>query len=133
MNKRAALLSLIVTTIPVLHSESTIAAVPSIDKNGAPALATCPLGNADRIYHFDKIIFEITDHLKAALAADQQRLDALPLKTKLDIKVLDDPRRIADLKGKVLTFIGALPIADNRLLIEIDEVEYAVVLCPKPV
>lgn len=133
MNKRAALLSLLVTTVAALHSEPTIALVPLVDGKGAPALATCPLANADRIYHFDKIIFEIIGPLKAASEADQKRLDALPQKTELDIKVLDDPRRIADLKGKVLTFLGALSGPENRASVQIDEVEYAVVLCPKPV
>jgi hypothetical protein len=133
MNKRATLLSLIFATIPVLHSGPTVATVPSVDERGTPASLLCPRATTDRIWHFDKIVFAITGQLKAASDADQPRLNALPRTTELDIKVLDNPKTVADLKGKVLTFLGALPSPENRPSIRILEVEYAVVHCPKPV
>jgi hypothetical protein len=41
--------------------------------------------------------------------------------------VLDDPTTITDLKGKVLTFMGAPNTPPNRDQIAIDDVDYAVV------
>jgi hypothetical protein len=79
----------------------------------------------------DKIIFQILDDLRAQLEADQPALDAVPKKTALDIKVIDNPSTVADLKGKVLTFLGAADTSTNRDAISIDDVEYAVI-CPRP-
>ena len=62
---------------------------------------------------------------------DQPQLDAVPRNRRLDIKVLDDPRTIADLKAKVLTFLGAAVLPANLNTIVIDDVDYAVV-CPNP-
>ncbi len=108
--------------------------VPIVDRIGHPAIVVCKtLPNEDvvRAVHMDKIIFQITGALTAANGADQQQLDAVPRNTALDIKVLDDPRTVADLKAKVLTFLGAMLTPANRLNIEIREVAYAVV-CPNP-
>ena len=69
--------------------------------------------------------------MTALNAADQMVLNAVPKQTTLDIKVLDDPRTVADVKGKVLTFLGAADTAVNRSVINIDDVDYAVV-CPNP-
>jgi hypothetical protein len=90
-----------------------------------------PNGVAVRAVHMDKIIFRITDELLAAAAADQAQLDAVPRNSALDIKVLDDPRTVADLKAKVLTFLGAQVTAANRNAITVTDVDYAVV-CPNP-
>jgi hypothetical protein len=51
----------------------------------------------------------------------------VPRLTELDIKVKDNPKTVADLKGKVLTFLGAATTATNRALIRIVDVEYAVI------
>lgn len=110
------------------------AAVPPVDAVGRPAVVVCavtPAGAPIRTAHMDKIIFQIVDDLRAQLDADQPALDAVPKKTDLDIKVIDNPSTVADLKGKVLTFLGAADTPENRLGIEIVDVEYAVI-CPRP-
>lgn len=57
-------------------------------------------------------------------------LDAVPRRTDLDIKVIGNPTTVADLEGKVLTFLGALDTPQNRENIAISDVEYAVI-CPR--
>ena len=75
--------------------------------------------------HWDKIVFVIADKIMAAELG-------LPYRSPLDIKVLDDPNEIADLKGKVLEFIanysGATTL-HNPTHIRIMSVEYAIE-CP---
>jgi hypothetical protein len=108
--------------------------VPLVDGDGKPAIVLCKLGAGGepiRAVHMDKVIFRITGALVAALDADQPALDAVPRDSRLDIKVLDDPRTVADLKGKVLTFLRAVDGPGNRANIVIDDVDYAVV-CPNP-
>lgn len=115
--------------LPVLAQ----AAVPPVDGNGRPAVVPCgvtPAGAVIRTAHMDKIIFQIVGDLKALLDADQAALDAVPKKTDLDIKVIDNPTTVADLEGKVLTFLGAADTPDNRDKLEIKDVEYAVI-CPR--
>ena len=67
--------------------------------------------------------------LQAAIPFEQAALDTVPRDTKLDIKVLDDPRTVADLKGKVLSFLGAVDSAVARQQVQIVDVVYAMV-CP---
>jgi hypothetical protein len=108
--------------------------VPPVDSIGVPAVVICrndPNGNPMPAIHMDKVIFRITGPLQAALAADQPALDAVPVNSRLDIKVLDNPRTVADLKGKVLTFLHAVDNPANRNAIVIDDVDYAVV-CRNP-
>ena len=108
------------------------AAVPVVDPLGRPAQIVCGTSAAGvTIYaaHADKIIFRLAGPLQAANAADQPILDLVPRNTELDIKVLDNPKRIADLKGKVLTFIGAVDNTANRGGVGIMQVQYAMV-CP---
>ena len=110
------------------------AEIPVVDGTGRPAIVVCknlPGGVVVRAVHMDKIIFQITGPLTALNAADQMALNLVPQQTTLDIKVLDDPRTVADVKGKVLTFLGAADSAVNRSAIKIDDVDYAVV-CPNP-
>jgi len=139
MNKRSILFFPICVAAFVLYSAQTLAAVPPVDGIGRPAVATCaPIaaGTAGAaVLHFDKIIFMITNKLVAANTADQPTLDKIPLNTELDIKVKDNPKTVADLKGKVLTFLGAADSSsptgvDNRLGIRIIDVEYAVICAP---
>jgi hypothetical protein len=116
-------------TLPMLAQ----AAVPPVDSIGRPAVVICgvtPQGVPIRTAHMDKIIFQIVADIRAELAADQDALDKVPKKTDLDIKVIDDPRTVADLEGKVLTFLGASDTPENREAIRISDVEYAVI-CPR--
>jgi hypothetical protein len=108
------------------------AAVPQVDGKGQGAVFRCgtnPNGAAVRAFHADKIVFEITGFLLAEIDADQPALDQVPRNTALDIKVKDDPTTVADLKGKVLTFLGARDGPVNRESIRIAQVLYAMV-CP---
>jgi len=115
-------------SIPAL----TEAAVPPVDSAGKPALIRCGAtanGQIVRAAHADKIVFVILGFLQAQLPPDQPALDMIPRNTELDIKVLDDPKTVADISGKVLTFLGAADIPANRQELRIVEVKYAMV-CP---
>ena len=108
--------------------------VPPVDGIGRPAKVLCknlPGGIPVVAAHMDKIIFQITGPLVAVNGGDQMALNAVPQQTALDIKVLDDPTTVADLKAKVLTFLGAMVTAANRASIDIKDIDYAVV-CPNP-
>jgi hypothetical protein len=112
--------------------QSTSAAVPAVEGRAEKAPIACRADVlAPQVYHMDKIVFDIAPEpkLTARQAADQVHLDALPRITPLDIKVLDNPRAIADLKGKVLSFIGAADTPTNRQAIIIREVLYATAVC----
>ena len=111
---------------------TSFADVPPVDPAGRPARILC--GNTaggQQLFaaHADKIIFTLSGALVAQQQADQAALNAVPRDTELDIKVLDDPRTIADLKGKVLTFIRAADTAVARAGVKIIDVDYAMV-CP---
>lgn len=129
MNTRSILLSLILSATPIVSASQALAVVPPVDGKGVPATARCSAGTtALPVLHFDKIIFTVgTGVLAPAIRADFNQLNAVRRLTELDIKVKDDPKTVADLKGKVLTFLGALPNAANRALIRIVDVEYAVI------
>lgn len=108
------------------------AAVPAVDAIGKPAQIRCgtsATGAAIYAAHADKIVFVLNGPMQAALPADQPALDAVPRGTGLDIKVLDNPKTVADLKGKVVTFLQALDTPFNRAAVQIIEVKYAMV-CP---
>lgn len=112
-----------IATSPASHAEV------QVDFFGKPAQVRCPspAGAMVRGVHMDKIIFHITGDLAAPDPVVQAQLNLIPKNSKLDIKVLDDPTTIADLKGKVLTFMGAPNSPVNRAQIVIDDVDYAVV------
>lgn len=106
--------------------------VPVVDRIGKPAAIKCGFsanGASIAAAHADKIIFALLGGLQAVDPADQGALNQVPRNTELDIKVLDNPRNIADLRGKVLSFLGAVDNADARLQVKIFEVQYAMV-CP---
>ncbi len=109
------------------------AVVPGVDGRGIGAITQCPQTVVPQVFHFDKIVFVITDRLRAAAAADQAALDALPRNLELDIKVRDNPLRIANIPSKVLSFLGASvdPATGNFANIKITDVEYTAVVCPK--
>jgi hypothetical protein len=93
-----------------------------IENCGTPTSGNiCPATN---IQHWDKIIFEIKDRRLA------EKLN-LPEDSELDIKVIDDPTKVADIKKKVLDF---LKMPDDKPLIinktediKIIDVEYAII------
>ena len=133
MNTRSLLLSLMLSVTSVVSASQALAAVPPVDGKGVPALARCWAGTTAGptvlpVLHFDKIIFMVGQgQLIPVVPADFNLLNAVPRLTELDIKVKDDPKTVADLKGKVLTFLGAATTAANRALIRIVDVEYAVI------
>ena len=111
---------------------TSFADVPPVDPAGRSARILC--GNTaggQQVFaaHADKIIFTLSGALVAQQQADQAALNNVPRDTELDIKVLDDPRTIADLKGKVLSFIRAADNAAARAAVKIIDVDYAMV-CP---
>jgi len=115
-------------------ASQALAVVPPVDGRGVGAVARCwaatPGNPATQlpVLHFDKIIFMVsTGQLLPINPADLAALNAIRRLTELDIKVKDDPKTVADLKGKVLTFLGAQPTTANRALIRIVDVEYAVI------
>lgn len=80
--------------------------------------------------HWDKIIFMIK-HREVA-----ERLN-MPARSHLDIKVLDNPRKVADIKGKVVRFLNMtlpanVPPFVKRDDIQIIDVAYAIE-CPSPI
>jgi hypothetical protein len=138
-----------------LFAHQAAAVVPNVDGVGKPANISCRvvlptttttttppvLNPLQPVMHFDKIIFAIVGQpgqfpLKAAPTAagavspdDQKKLESIPMNTELDIKVVDDPRTVANLKGKILTFLGAVPSPDFYPAIRIISVEYSSVVC----
>jgi hypothetical protein len=123
----AAAAALAASTFTLAH-----AAVPAVDAIGKGAVIRCGSnanGKAVEAFHADKIVFRLIGQLVATLPQDQPALDAIARNTGLDIKVLDNPRTVADLRGKVLTFLGAMDVPANRESVEILEVKYAMV-CP---
>jgi hypothetical protein len=78
------------------------------------------------------VVFQIgTGNLLPIIAADGPALNALPRATDLDIKIIDNPRTVTNLKSKVLSFLGAQPgNLNNRQLIRISDVEYTTIVCP---
>jgi hypothetical protein len=81
----------------------------------APPAGICPNEN---IQHWDKIVFSI----KNRDLAEKLNLTA---NTELDIKVLDDPASVADIKQKVLDFLNT-PYCASRKSVVILDVEYAI-------
>jgi len=93
---------------------------------GGFTLGSCDSGNGI-IEHWDKIVFSSPSAIKKP---DQS---IIPRNELLDIKVLDDPNSVADLRQKVVDFLNShgftrpngSPFAKH--LIVIDEVEYAII------
>jgi hypothetical protein len=131
--KKSALFSVLIATMTVAAAaDVAYAAVPLVDGAGKPALSACGTGTPQRIFHFDKVVFQIgTGNLLPIIAADGPALNALPRSTDLDIKIIDNPRTVTNLKSKVLSFLGAQPNNfNNRQLIRISDVEYTTIVCP---
>ena len=135
MNK-ISILSILFVVTEILFANQALALVPSVETRGVPAITTCPTSPTGAVipatpYHSDKIVFSIVGTLQAALTADQAALAKIPLNTELDIKVRDNPKQVADIKSKVLSFLGAAVTPNNAGLIKIISVEYAIAVCPK--
>ena len=133
--KKSTLLWVVIATTTIAAADVAYAIVPPVDRAGKPALVVCPTttaGAPNRIYHFDKVIFQIAvGDLVPITANDAAALKALPRSTDLDIKIIDDPRTVADLESKVLSFLGAQPRSSgNRELLRISDVEYTTIVCP---
>ncbi len=111
---------------------SAQSAVPKVEAVGRPAITSCPTSTTTNVYHSDKIVFMIGEgSLQPLIAADFAALNSMPRLTELDIKIRDNPSAVADLKAKLLFFLGAANTAANRALIKITDVEYATAVCPK--
>jgi hypothetical protein len=80
----------------------------------------CP---AKDVQHWDKIVFMIT-------SPDIARRVNLTANTELDIKVLDDPHKVSDVKQKVLDFLK-IPTAPKAAL-RIVGVDYAIICTTTP-
>ena len=130
MNTLSMTSAAVLVASAVVGSLQAGAAVPVVDGRGSPATVKCPTtSTVPLIFHSDKIVFTITGKLSAAIATDQQKLDAVPRGVPLDIKVKDDPTTVANLKAKVLSFLGASVGADNAQAINITQVLYATAVC----
>ncbi|MBK8814040.1 MAG: hypothetical protein IPN42_00270 [Methylococcaceae bacterium] len=135
MNKMSTL-TVFIVLMEILFAGNASAVVPTVEDKGVAAITTCPTSPTGALipataYHSDKIVFTILGTLQAALAADQGALSKLLQNTEMDIKVRDNPRQVADIKSKVLSFLGAAVNPNNAGLIKIISVEYAAVVCPK--
>jgi hypothetical protein len=126
-------------TFPVLALAAlptlALAVSQTVEPVATPAKIRCNStvgGGVVYAVHADKIIFRLGGPLVAVNPVDQVNLDKIPRNTELDIKVLDDPERIADLRGKVLSFVGAVDSAVARDQVAIIDVDYAMVCPVKP-
>jgi hypothetical protein len=129
--KKSSLLSVVIAMTAVAAADVAYAAVPPVERAGRPALSVCPAGAPERIFHFDKVIFQLAPgNLVPIIPADQAALNALPRDTDLDIKINDDPRRVAVLESKVLSFLGAANNVNNRDRLKISDVEFTSIVCP---
>lgn len=94
-------------TVSVIGTNKTITPIASN--------AVCPDKN---VKHWDKIIFKI-------LSPELALKTGFSPNTELDIKVLDDPHRVADIKQKVLNFLHAPQFPRNS--IQILGVDYSII------
>jgi hypothetical protein len=99
----------IVTSLVISGTRSQVASAQSQN-----------IGCTNNIQHWDKIIFFIR-------SPDLAQKANLPMNTELDIKVLDDPTKVSDIRLKVLTFLNQ-PNAP-RDSIQILYVRYAATIC----
>jgi hypothetical protein len=110
-----------VFTETAANGVGTGAAISEIIKNcGKPTETVC---NPDNVQHWDKIVFKIN-------STELAKRVNLTAGTELDIKVLDNPTEVADIKKKVLDFLG-VPSA-KRETIQIIDVEYAIICAKLP-
>jgi len=133
--KAIHLLAMPLLAISSLQPLTALAVTPAVESVAAPAQIRCNVaGGGNNVYavHADKIIFRLTGPLQAVDPADQAALDKIPRNSELDIKVLDNPFAVADLRGKVLSFIAAVDNANARQVVAIVDIDYAMVCPVKP-
>jgi len=103
----------------VANIDSNTTSVIQIDKPSTTPQAVCPEEN---VQHWDKIVFMVTSSILAHEAHVSPN-------TELDIKVLDNPKEVADLKQKVLNFLG---VPDgSKFALRIIDVDYAIICTTK--
>ena len=100
---------------------NTVSVIGTNNASTTTPQAVCPEEN---VKHWDKIVFMVTSPVLAMKAH-------VSVNTELDIKVLDNPKEVADLKQKVLDFIG-VPNG-NKSSLKIIDVEYAIICTKGPV
>jgi len=89
---------------------------PSVDVITETKISgVCPTNN---IQHWDKIIFKI-------VSQELAKKIKVPYNSELDIKVPDQPDKVADIKKKVLEFFK-IP-SGNRTAIQIVDVDYSII------
>ncbi|MGE3398238.1 MAG: VWA domain-containing protein, partial [Candidatus Nitrosocosmicus sp.] len=79
----------------------------------------------ENVQHWDKIIFNITD-------TDLAESVGLPANTELDIKVMDDPSVVVDLKKRVLDFLNVYEENSTYDSVNIIDVEFSLVCAGPP-
>ena len=100
--------------------------------HAVPIIGTtpCPI---DNVKHWDKIIFEVGNDVVGNPNGGVVPQPLVPGRV-YDIKVLDDPRTVADVTGKVIEFLKQQGyIVDdpaNPVVLRITDVEYAII-CTK--
>jgi hypothetical protein len=102
----------------VVISGALIATITNTPIQSTFAQVQGPICPSSNVQHWDKIVFFIKSPILAG------RLHLVP-ETEYDIKVLDDPHKVADIKQKVLDFFNVPN--EPRDSIHILEVGYAVV------
>ena len=76
--------------------------------------------------HWDKIIFKIINQQVANKIQE-------PFNTELDIKVLDNPKQVSDIKEKILNFLGLSITSENRAALEIIDIDYTILCTEKKI
>jgi DNA-binding beta-propeller fold protein YncE len=84
---------------------------------GSNAQTICPKEN---IQHWDKIVFKIT-------SADIARKANMPVDSELDIKILDNPKEVSDIKKKVLDFLHIADKPEARSAIRIISINHTII------
>jgi hypothetical protein len=101
--------------IPIVIILTTFLITINLLCNNIYAQSTCLPRN---VQHWDKIIFKITN-------PDLAKKAKFDPNTELDIKVIDDPNKVADIKQKVLDFLHVANASKND--INITNVDYAII------
>src|SRR5215210_6161247 len=84
---------------------------------GSNAQTICPKEN---VQHWDKIVFKVTSNDIASSAN-------LPIDSELDVKIVDNPKEVADIKKKVLDFIHIADTPEARRAIEIISINHSII------
>jgi hypothetical protein len=113
IEEKYSIIIILVLVAATLVLSANVKAAPNAFAQSQAAI--CPPKN---VQHWDKIVFLIR-------SSDLARRVNLPVDSELDIKVLDDPLKVADIKQKVLTFMNVPD--EPRDSIQILFVDYAMI------